>query len=392
MGRKKKGRSVKRNPQATALEPDELTRAPHSFVIHRGSVGKYVRQLTLDFRKIMEPFTASSLIVRKKNTLKDFASVSGLLNVSHLVMFTCTELGPYMRVARLPQGPTLTFKIHDYCLARDVISSLKRQMPHSRYYSDPPLVVLNGFSVTSSQNTSHMKLMATMFQGMFPTINVTKINLNNVRRCLLFNYDAETKKIDVRHFGIRVSPVGLSKGMKKLVKGKVPNLAKYDDVADFLIKDEQLSESEAEDDPNSHVTLPQKISSRGNLVANKSAVRLTQIGPRLTIQLIKVEGGLLDGEVMYHEYIVKTPEEIALIEKRRLEKRKLKEKRKRQQEKNVKEKQQKKEELKRKSLEGMRMKNQNDSVDAKPLKEAQDDDDAEWYRKEVGKDPEPGIN
>lgn len=44
-------------------EPDELKRAPHSFVIHRGQIGKSLLQLVKDFRKVMEPFTASSLQV-----------------------------------------------------------------------------------------------------------------------------------------------------------------------------------------------------------------------------------------------------------------------------------------------------------------------------------------
>jgi ribosome biogenesis protein SSF1/2 len=57
------GRSVKNNIQANTEEPEELKRAPHSIVIHRGNVGRYVLELTRDFRKVMEPFTASSLKV-----------------------------------------------------------------------------------------------------------------------------------------------------------------------------------------------------------------------------------------------------------------------------------------------------------------------------------------
>jgi ribosome biogenesis protein SSF1/2 len=49
-------------------EPEELKRAPHSFVIHRGQIGKSLLQLVKDFRKVMEPFTASSLQVIPKLT------------------------------------------------------------------------------------------------------------------------------------------------------------------------------------------------------------------------------------------------------------------------------------------------------------------------------------
>ena len=49
------GRSSRNNIQAnTEEEPWELKRSPNSFVIHRGSV----IELTRDFRKVMEPFTA----------------------------------------------------------------------------------------------------------------------------------------------------------------------------------------------------------------------------------------------------------------------------------------------------------------------------------------------
>jgi hypothetical protein len=58
------GRSARNNIQANAEEePGELKQAPHSFVIHCGSVG-YVTELTRHFRKVMEPFTASCLKVR----------------------------------------------------------------------------------------------------------------------------------------------------------------------------------------------------------------------------------------------------------------------------------------------------------------------------------------
>lgn len=37
---------------------------PHSFVFHRGQVGKNVGQLVEDMRRVMEPYTAESLKVR----------------------------------------------------------------------------------------------------------------------------------------------------------------------------------------------------------------------------------------------------------------------------------------------------------------------------------------
>lgn len=60
----KRGKCVKKNKQIADVEPDELLRAPHSFVINRGLPELHVRELTKDFRRVMEPFTASSLKVQ----------------------------------------------------------------------------------------------------------------------------------------------------------------------------------------------------------------------------------------------------------------------------------------------------------------------------------------
>ncbi|XP_044736546.1 protein Peter pan [Chrysoperla carnea] len=398
MGKKKKGRSVKKNVQLQQTEPEELLKANHSFVIHRGLPGDHIVELTKDFRKVMEPFTASSLKERKKNTIKDFVSIAGVFHVSHLCVFSRTELGIYLKLARLPRGPTLSFKVHSFSLARDVVSSLKKQLVFEEAFKHSPLIILNNFSGEGMQ----MKLMATMFQNMFPTINLNTVNLNTIRRCVLMNYNSQTKLIDFRHYIIKAIPVGVSKGVKKVIQGKVPNLAKCNDISEFFTKTAYLSESEAEDDENSRVTLAQKLSTRGNMEGGESAIRLSEIGPRLTLQLIKVEDGLMDGEVLYHELVVKTEEEIAAVRKKRELKKKLKEKRKKIQEENQKKKEEQNNELKEKSLKGMgkdkkKPRLENDILMKRAQAESneavmgEDDDDAQYYREEVGEEPDQDL-
>lgn len=109
---------------------------------------------------------------RQKNVLKDFVSIAGVLNVSHFMIFTKTEIATHLKLARLPKGPTLTFKVHEYCLSRDVISSLKRPNLEQKQYQFHPLLVMNNFS----GQDMHMKLMSSMFQNLFPSINVNKVN------------------------------------------------------------------------------------------------------------------------------------------------------------------------------------------------------------------------
>lgn len=52
----------------------------------------------------------------------------------------------------------------------------------------------------------------------------------------MLNYNTETKMIDFRHYAIKAVPVGISRGVKKIVQSKIPNLAKYEDISEFLTK------------------------------------------------------------------------------------------------------------------------------------------------------------
>jgi len=394
---KRKGKTVRKNKQTTEVQEanDEVSRAPHSFVVHRGKTGKFVQELCKDFRKVMEPYTASNVKARPKNVVKDFVHIAGMLKVSHLCMFTKTTLGPYLKLARFPRGPTLTFKIKEYTLGRDVRSSLKRQITYEKQYLHHPLLVLNNFPTEERE----FQLCTSMFQNMFPTINVTKVKLNNLRRCVLINYNRETGLIDFRHYTIKVVPTGVNRGVKKIVTSKVPNLGRLENLADMVTGGGCVSESEAEEDEASKVVLPQEISLRGALPSQQSSVRLVELGPRISMELMKIEDGLLDGEVMFHKFIEKTEEEVKEIKRRREKRRKEKEQRRKEQEANVKKKDEAKRKNKEKSLQGMGMnKPEFTGKEKKAIREFEgenadksDDDDEEWYRKEVGAEPEKDL-
>jgi len=107
-------------------------------------------------------------------------SIAGVLHVSHLFIFSSTELGTYMKVARPPHGPTLTFQVHNYSLTRDVVSATKKQFVFEKVYQNAPLIMLNSFSGEGL----YMKLMASMFQNMFPTINITKVRNMSLRKII----------------------------------------------------------------------------------------------------------------------------------------------------------------------------------------------------------------
>ncbi|XP_044299640.1 suppressor of SWI4 1 homolog isoform X2 [Varanus komodoensis] len=347
----------------------------------------------------MEPYTATSLKVRKKNSLKDFVAVAGPLGVTHFLVFTKTSTSINLKFFRLPGGPTLTFKVTQYSLIKDIVSSLKRHRMHEQQFTYHPLLVLNNFGIQGM----HIKVMASMFQNMFPSINVHRVNLNAIKRCVLINYNADAQVLEFRHYSLKVVPVGMSKGLKKLLQEKFPNMSRLEDISELLARDINLSESEAEQDGSHNITeLPQAYAGRGNMKAQQSAVRLTEIGPRMTLQLIKVEEGLGQGNVLYHSFIHKTEEEIQQALARKEAKLQLKAERRCKQEADVQRKLELKQAHRKKSLEGIKKKQQQqakegDSDAEDPgMQEDQNtnepsDDDMEYYRQEVGEEPDEDL-
>lgn len=78
----------------------------------------------------------------RRNKLKDFLNVAGPMGVTHFLMLSKTPTAPYLRVARTPQGPTLTFKIQEYSLAVDVVRSQLRPRCPQDLFKNAPLVIL----------------------------------------------------------------------------------------------------------------------------------------------------------------------------------------------------------------------------------------------------------
>jgi hypothetical protein len=79
-------------------------------------------------------------------------------------------------------------------------------------------VVLNNFS----DQERKLQLMAALFQNMFPAIQLAEVRLSDTRRVVLFQYDRETDRVDVRHYLIRVANVGIS---KRWGRGAAPGYA-----------------------------------------------------------------------------------------------------------------------------------------------------------------------
>ena len=402
----------KRRTQGQATTPAKTgpgPRPPKSMVIRMGAgeVGTSVSQLTQDFRHVMEPDTATRLKERKANKLKDYTAMAGPLGVTHLFLFSRSKSGNnHLRIALTPRGPTLTFRIDKYVLSKDISKSQRHPRGGIQDYQNAPLLVMNNFSAPENESdpkdpiTKQLEaLTTTVFQSMFPSISPQATPLTSIRRILLLNRERKTAGTYVytlRHYAITTRASGVSKRIrridpaqqqqKKKTHPSIPNLGRLEDAADYLLDTSAAgytSASETELDTDAEVEVLEtpatkvlsrkqrdklaaqraqshqngdapngtsKARSHGNI--EKRAVKLTELGPRITLRLVKVEEGICEGKVMWNSFVSKSKGEEKELDQKWEIRRKEKEERRRVQRQNVERKRETKKNAKTNASEG----------------------------------------
>lgn len=357
---------VENEAVASALSTQEELKVPRSLVVRRGKVESEVVELVHDLRNMMMPHTAlnfqeDSKASKLNKSLTHYAKeLTGTLGLTHIMSLSQNKSRLSMRLARTPSGPTLTFKIQQFSLCKNVRKVQRRpfDINSTNITSNPPIVVTNNFGDATA--APHVKLMRITFQNMFPALNVATVRLGDCRRVVLFNFlrredgedginangqSEEDEEVEVRHYAIRATPVGVNKKVRRIIQAKIPNLSKLEDISDYITgttasgapaaaASGAMSDSEAEDE-TSHVILAQKYSGRGNAKSHKSALKLVELGPRLRMKLTKVERGLATGDVMYHAYVEKDAEEARKQRENIQQEAALKKRRREEQEENV---------------------------------------------------------
>jgi ribosome biogenesis protein SSF1/2 len=146
--------------------------------------------------------------------------------------------------------------------------------------------------------------------------------LSSARRVILISYNSESGTISIRHYLIGVRALGVTRHIRKLVDGKaaashkVLDLGREKDLADYVLRvpgeagpDGYESASSAASDVDgeggaAEVHLAGNYVGRNNRAGSKRAVKLTEIGPRLELRLVKITEGVpgKQGAVLYHEF------------------------------------------------------------------------------------------
>jgi ribosome biogenesis protein SSF1/2 len=62
------------------------------------------------------------------------------------------------------------------------------------------------------------------------------MKLADARRVVLFHLDPETQIIEFRHYSVGVKATGISKSVKTIIQTNIPDLNKFDDISDYVLK------------------------------------------------------------------------------------------------------------------------------------------------------------
>lgn len=291
--------------------------------------------------------------------------MAGPLGVSHLLLFSRSTTGnTNLRLALTPRGPTLHFRVERYSLCKDIRASMKYPRDARQDFLTPPLLVMNNLSLSKTANGFESpiskqleSLTTTVFQSLIPPISPQHTSLSSIRRVLIIDRELSTNCginspsdsasycINLRHYAISTKKRGLSRGIRRLDAAKKPikdndkrtrplNLGRLDDVAEYLLDPNAIgggftsgSESEAETDTEVEVleTKARKVMDRRqfdsstnvnkefrqeNSRIEKRAIKLIELGPRMRLHMTKVEEGVCNGRVMWHEHFTKSKTEM----------------------------------------------------------------------------------
>jgi ribosome biogenesis protein SSF1/2 len=357
-----------------------------ALILRRGKVGIYLQKLIKELRVLLYPYCAINLKESKKNSLKDFLQLVDMYNLSHMFAITNTEKNSYLKLAKMPSGPTLTFKIDKYSLSGDIAEIMKNKRPLNKSFHHVPLIILNGFNTNklSKEYEEPVKVSSTMFQSIFPPLNLNELDIKLAKKVILMNLntDGETPIFEMRHYDVDVEKKGSKKTISNILNNKKTDFSGYNNISEYILnqtgytdasdnegdnevqliserqktqkienndkKKNSLSLQEDQNGENEEENVnAKKLKKLSNFETKKiteessNTIKLNEIGPRLNLDLVKIEEGFFKGNIAFHKIVKKSKKEI--LEKAKLLKEKKLEKktRREEQEKNV----QKKEEL-----------------------------------------------
>ena len=133
------------------------------------------------------------------------------------------------------------------------------------------------------------------------SINVQTVNLRECRRVVLLHYDQDQDVIHLRHYCIRLGNHGTNNILTSILKTRLPNVSTATDISDIILGRSETEGHASDDDQSSTETTNPLTAPKIKEIdrPNVNAIKLCEIGPRMTLRPTKVESGFGNGEILY---------------------------------------------------------------------------------------------
>lgn len=95
-------------------------------VIKRTELPKDMILLKKNLREMMYPFTAMHFKESNKLKMKEILAATKNFGVRNLIFLSSNPQGNYLKLLRVPDGPSFHFKIKNYSLISDVVKYTPR--------------------------------------------------------------------------------------------------------------------------------------------------------------------------------------------------------------------------------------------------------------------------
>jgi ribosome biogenesis protein SSF1/2 len=245
-----------------------------TFVVHTGEIGDTVKDLELEIRSILSPYTFNKLKVSNKNKIRDFCEAANDLQAKMMILLRNLSDKMVLSINRFPRGPTAHFNVLRYTLMKDIRDgfrdedgNLGKAALFNKTQAGTSFPILDGFSDSDEDET-----LVGLFQGLFPTLDLKTADLSSMKRAVLFSKAADGV-ISIRHYSIEKRDTNKSVALQNIEKGKVGDLGKYQSIEEYVEKTQKAA--------------PKK--------RNLCTIGLKEIGPRIDMKLDFVELNLFDG-------------------------------------------------------------------------------------------------
>lgn len=166
-------------------------------------------------RVLMYPFTAINLKDKHNKNFKDYLSIVDQFGLTHMLIFTNTEESSYLKLTKLPKGPTFTLKIQEFLLSADLVSNIKNAFSLNKDFFQRPILVVNNFnSEAIPENYKEpLSLLHLTIKSFFPPLNFSSLDFQSARKVILFNLNLNGAEpiIEVRHYRVELQKNSVKK-------------------------------------------------------------------------------------------------------------------------------------------------------------------------------------